>query len=117
MRTPAGTECRYFYGDYFRGRKHEECRLLSQASPPLAWKAAFCATCQVPGILRANACNDLHLTPRLRRTLPFLKQQVEVDAYCERTQRSGFDPHIGCGECHPFPSVFTEGDPFRGDET
>ena len=23
MRTPAGTECPYFYGDYFRGRNVE----------------------------------------------------------------------------------------------
>ena len=31
MRTPAGTECPYFYGDYFRGRNLEECRLLKSA--------------------------------------------------------------------------------------
>lgn len=116
MRTPAGSECRYFYGDYYRGRKHEECRLLNDSSPPLPWKPAYCSTCPVPGILRANACNDLYLTPRLGRPFPFLKQQVEVDTYCEKTQRAGFDPHIGCGECHPIPSIFTEGDLLSGDE-
>ena len=31
MKTPAGTECKYFYGDYYRGRNHEECRLLGAA--------------------------------------------------------------------------------------
>ena len=34
MRTPAGKECQYFYGDYYRGRNQEECRLLSDATPP-----------------------------------------------------------------------------------
>ena len=37
MRTPAGTECQYFYGDYRRGRNHEECRLLDEAVPRQQW--------------------------------------------------------------------------------
>jgi hypothetical protein len=117
MRTPAGKECRYFYGDYFRGRKHEECRLLGDASPALPWRPALCSTCPVPEILLANACEYMILEPRLARPFPFLKQQVEVNAYCKKTNRSGFDPHIGCGECHPFPSIFREEDLFGGDKS
>lgn len=117
MHTPAGKECRYFYGDYYRGRKHEECRLLGDANPPLPWRPALCFTCPVPEILLANACEYMVLEPRLSRPFPFLKQQVEIHTYCQKTQRAGFDPHVGCGECHPLPSIFTEGELFRGDES
>lgn len=109
MRTPAGKECRFFYGDYYRGREHEECRLLNSASPPLPWRPALCFTCPVPGILQANACENMVLEPRLERPFPFIKQRVQVKPYCVKTTREGFDPHIGCGECHPLPSVFTGG--------
>jgi len=108
MRTPAGKECRFFYGDYYRGRDYEECRLLNSASPALPWKPNLCQTCPVPEILLANACTHLILEPRLDRSFPLLKQQVKVTAECTKTLRSGFDPHIGCGECHNLPSVFTE---------
>lgn len=117
MRTPAGKECRYFYGDYYRGRKREECRLLEDTSPPLPWRPALCFTCPVPDILLANACEHMVLEPRLTRPFPFLKQQVDVSAHCQKTKRTGFDPHIGCGECHPLPSVFMETDLFGGDKS
>lgn len=109
MRTPAGKECRYFFGDYYRGRQREECRLLEGASPPLPWKPSLCTTCPVPEILRANACSHMLLEPSLARPFPFLRQEVRVRTYCSQTRRADFDPHIGCGECHPLPPVFTEG--------
>jgi hypothetical protein len=71
----------------------------------------------VPEILQANACEHLILQPRLIRPFPFIQQQVEVSPTCQKTQRSGFDPHIGCGECHPLPSIFAEGDLTSGDES
>jgi len=117
MRTPAGKECRYFYGDYYRGRKNEECRLLGNASPPLPWRPSLCSTCPVPEILLANACEHMLLEPSLGRSFPFLKQVVQIRAYCEKTNRAGFDPHIGCGECHPLPSIFTEEDDLAGDSS
>jgi hypothetical protein len=107
MRTPAGKECRYFYGDYYRGRKEEECRLLTGEYPPLPWKPQLCETCPVPSILQANACEFLVLKPRLIRPFPFLRQQVQVKAYCTKTNRDVAEPHIGCGECHPLPPEFT----------
>jgi hypothetical protein len=106
MRTPAGKECRYFYGNYFRGREEEECRLLDGASPPLRWTPDLCSTCPVPEILRANACQNLILEPKIERPFPFLKRKVSINTHCIKTMREGFDPHIGCGECHPVPPIF-----------
>lgn len=108
MRTPAGQECPYFYGDYFRGREKEECRLLAAASPALPWEPALCQTCPVPGITRANACEYMILKPRLMRPFPFTKQQVRVKAFCQKSHRQDFDPHIGCGDCHTLPSIFQD---------
>jgi len=45
--------------------------------------------------------------PTLERPFPFIKQRVKVTAMCIKTIRSGFDPHVGCGECHPLPPIFT----------
>lgn len=110
MLTPTGKECRYFYGDYFRGRNVEECRLLQSASPEIEWKPDYCFTCPVPDILLANACSSMELEPRLARMFPFGKKTVKVKSYCKKTLREGFDPHIGCGECHILPEVYTESD-------
>lgn len=115
MKTPAGKECRFFYGDYYRGRKNEECRLLDSAAPPLPWKPDLCKDCPVPDILLANACPHLQLQPSLARPFPFIHQQVRVQPYCTQTRRSGFDPHIGCGECHPLPAIFDQL-PLDGDK-
>ncbi|KAF0107383.1 MAG: hypothetical protein FD146_1861 [Anaerolineaceae bacterium] len=102
MKTPAGTECKYFYGDYYRGRDREECRLLGAA-----WTGGLCRACPVPAILRANACESMRLRPEVARPLTAgFKRRVRVATYCEKTGRSGFDPHVGCGDCHPVPSVF-----------
>ena len=106
MKTPAGKECRYFFGDYFRGRTREECRLLANSSPPLKWKKDYCISCPVPEISYANACSHLILKPGLERTFPFLKQTVRIETFCEKSKRDGFDPYIGCGECHPLPAAF-----------
>jgi len=108
MRTPAGKECRYFYGDYYRGRNREECRLLSEAVPPLGWKPEYCFTCPLPEIGMANACEHMILEPRLARRFPFTKAQVSVRTSCSKTGRADFDPHIGCGECHRLPGIFKE---------
>jgi hypothetical protein len=107
MRTPAGKECPYFYGDYYRGRDREECRLLIDANPPLPWRRELCSTCPVPDILLANACPHMVLLPRLERPFPIItKQQVRVETYCRQSDRKGFDAHIGCGHCHPLPPEF-----------
>jgi hypothetical protein len=106
MRTPAGKECKFFYGDYYRGRQREECRLLGSAN--LRWQPSLCESCPVPGILNANACQNLMLTPSLKRPFPFIRQQVAVSSYCLQSKKRDFDAHVGCGECHSLPEVFTK---------
>lgn len=102
MRTPAGSECKYFFGDYYRGRDREECRLLGKD-----WKRDLCSTCPVPSIQLANACQFLQLRGEVTRPLGAgFQRRVKVSTSCEKTGRSGFDPHIGCGECHPLPPIF-----------
>ena len=102
MKTPSGTECKFFYGDYYRGRDREECRLLGAS-----WTRDLCRTCPVPPVTRANACEHMTLHAEVARPLTAVFQRrVKVTAYCEKTELSGFDPYIGCGECHPLPPVF-----------
>lgn len=109
MRTPAGFECPYFYGDYYRGRDLEECRLLENHGPENQWSADLCKTCPVPGIVRANACPNLVLDGHVERGLFKLgKRRVKVTAACKKTLRNVERPEIGCGECHPLPPSFEE---------
>ena len=102
MRTPAGIECPYFYGNYFRGKSQEECRLLSGANPPLRWTTDLCRTCPVPGIQRANACQHMSLRPQITSILGF-RRRVQVTAYCRKTSQVVQEPHVGCGSCHQLP--------------
>ncbi len=105
MKTPAGSECKYFYGDYFRGRNVEECRLLKAAGQQ--WSADLCNSCPAPGIQRANACENLTLQASVNRPLDALFQRrVQIKAYCQKTEKSVSEPHIGCGDCHPLPPIF-----------
>lgn len=114
MRTPAGKDCRYFFGDYYRGRHREECSLLAAASPQLPWEPRLCETCPVPDILLANACQNMTLRPSLERQFPLIgKKQVRIRTYCSLSDKEGFDPHIGCGQCHPLPFVL----PGENDES
>ena len=102
MKTPAGIECPHFYGDYHRGRDHEECRLL-----PQSWHVELCKTCPVPGILRANSCENMRLDAKATRLVfDLFKRKVYVSAFCEKTQKVVKNPEIGCGECHPLPPIF-----------
>ncbi|MEA2007836.1 MAG: hypothetical protein U9O54_01845 [Chloroflexota bacterium] len=108
MRTPTGQECRYFYGDYHRGRNHEECRLLKNTRHAQAWKPDLCATCPVPEILRANSCEYMTLNAIVYRPFFIFKPRVRVTAYCTKTQQAVAEPHVGCGEYHKLPDVFSE---------
>ncbi len=111
MRTPAGTECRYFYGNYFRGKNHEECRLIGNQPAPGDWNRNLCQTCPVPGILRANACEFLVLHGEVRRTLGVFRKRVIVSASCTKSKTNVAEPQVGCGQCHPVPTVFTKPEP------
>lgn len=106
MKTPAGKECKYFYGDYHRGKNHEECRLIDASALVPQWQPGLCATCPVPAILAANACEHLVLQAEVRRRFFVLNKQVYIEAYCTKTQKPVHEPQIGCGQCHPLPPVF-----------
>ncbi|MBI3159263.1 MAG: hypothetical protein HYZ26_06660 [Chloroflexi bacterium] len=104
MLTPSGRECRYFYGDYYRGRHHEECRLLKAAG--LAWRPQHCKTCPMPDIQRDNACEHLEFAPSLKRPFLILAEQVQLTAHCNKCACEVSEPRIGCGQCHALPPIF-----------
>ena len=100
MRTPFGAECPYFYGNYFRGRHEEECRLIGNHPPPQNWKPELCKACPVPSIKRANACENMQLNATIKRSLGLFRRDVSVNAYCKLVKSNVAEPHIGCGSCH-----------------
>lgn len=105
MRTPAGHECPYFHGDYYRGRSVEECRLLKANGQD--WSGDLCKTCPVPEIARANSCQHMQLKAVVERSLlAFFQKRVRVNAFCIKSNRAVPEPHIGCGECHDLPFTF-----------
>ena len=108
MKTPYGKECPHFYGDYFRGRNVEECRLLKASGQ--AWTAVLCQTCPVPDIARANSCEHMRVSAKVGRPLTSLfKPTVQVGVYCEKAKKNVAEPQVGCGECHVLPFKFDVG--------
>jgi hypothetical protein len=108
MKTPAGFECPYFFGDYFRGRSQEECRLIGKRSRPQNWTPDLCKSCPVPAISRDNSCEHMILKAEVVNSLFGIIRKVKVSAYCNHSQSVVADPHIGCGQCHPLPFEFVE---------
>jgi hypothetical protein len=98
MRTPAGTECRFYYEDFMRGRTTQECRLIASSPGSGAWRPRLCQTCPVPAILRANGCANMSLEARVGRRWLVLPQ-VRVRAFCSSTQQEVDEPMVGCGHC------------------
>jgi hypothetical protein len=99
MKTPAGRECPHFYGDYYRGRNVEECRLLKLSGQD--WSRDLCKTCPVPDIARANSCQYMQL--KLTVVRPFtaaFQRRVQVTAFCDKSNSNVAEPQIGCKECH-----------------
>ena len=98
MRTPAGTECRFYYEDFNRGRATQECRLVAANPESSAWKVGLCRDCPVPAIQRANACPNMTLEGWVgRRWLVF--PQMRVRAFCKLTGEEVAEPMVGCGRC------------------
>jgi hypothetical protein len=97
MLTPYGKECKFYYQDFHRGRSLVECRLLG---PGAGWAPKLCRDCPVPGILLANACPEMILSGKVNAGILGLGRRVLVATYCRLSHQSGFDPHLGCSECH-----------------
>lgn len=101
MRTPAGSECPYYYADFHRGHSTQECRLIERNPLSEKWDPALCSHCPVPGILRANACPNMALEAQVVRQWLGLVRRVRVYAICVEHQVEVKDPYVGCGHCHP----------------
>ncbi|MEN8172768.1 MAG: hypothetical protein ABFS03_07785 [Chloroflexota bacterium] len=113
MQNPFGKECKYFYGDYYRGRNREECRLFSSTEK---WQPDLCRVCPVPGITLANGCEYIELEAETFRPLLVLKPQVRIKAFCNKTEKPVPEPHVGCGECHTLHPIYM-GEPYDPDTT
>ena len=100
MRTPAGSECPYYYQDFHRGHNRQECRLIDATPDGGTYTPDLCTNCPVPRIVLANACPNMILEGRVKSLLLGLRKNVDVSVFCRRTERTGFQPEIGCGECH-----------------
>jgi hypothetical protein len=108
VKTPFGFECPYFFGDYYRGRSREECRLL-QAGLTRQWSSDLCRSCPVPGIIRANSCPNMSLQGQVEAKFLGLGRKMKISAFCSLNQSEVREPHIGCGQCHPLPPEFMQG--------
>lgn len=98
-KMPKPVNCRYFYGDYFRGKNKEECRLLD-ANPKneRPWQRKHCDSCPVPEIMIASNCRDLVLEAKVERKFLW-NEQVEVTlAVCTKHMRELSDP-LHCPDC------------------
>lgn len=104
MQTPAGSECRFFYGDYHRGKNNEECRLLD--THQLDWHPTLCSKCPVPETLLANGCENMEFTPKLIKPFLIGRAQVTVSVYCSKCKCDVGEPRVGCGQCHPLLNSF-----------
>jgi len=98
MRTPAGSECRFYYQDFHRGRQTQECRLIQAGPRSLPWTPDLCAKCAVPEILRANGSPDLRLEAVVGKRFGLLRT-VRVSAYCLRHLVAVVEPYRGCPAC------------------
>jgi hypothetical protein len=108
MRTPYDKECPYFFGDYYRGRNHEVCRLVEASGDLQQWTSKLCKNCPVPSIIQANACTNMTLQGKVGKVVFGLGKHMQITAYCKKTNKKVKEPHIGCGECHPLPEIFME---------
>ena len=108
VKTPYGFECPYFFGDYYRGRDREECRLIDEKNGRARWDSSYCRNCPVPAIYRANACPNMVLTAQIIPGILGIGRRIEVRAFCTQSKTDVREPQIGCGNCHPLPPEFRE---------
>lgn len=99
MKTPAGKECKFYYGDFHRGRNVQACRLIERNPDSLPWKPSLCHTCPVPDILRANRSKTLKLDGKVVNKFFGLKQKIEVVGWCSECFSEVPNPVQGCPKC------------------
>jgi hypothetical protein len=112
MRTPAGTECPYYFEDYFRGREEQACRLIERSPAAGRWEPILCSRCPVPEIVRANACEHMILEARVHPGFLGFNKHVEISAMCTKSLETVDEPQVGCSQCHPdLPPLQTPPEP------
>lgn len=90
-------QCRYFYGDYHRGRNLEECRLIEANPDSRPWKRKLCESCPVPEVVMTSNSRDLVLEGEVKRKL--IWENVEITfAICQKHMEELADPHY-CPKC------------------
>lgn len=99
MKTPAGTDCKYYYQDFMRGRSQQECRLVRYNPNSANWKPKDCAACPVPKILANNFSPDLVLEGKIKKGVLGFGRKTEVRAFCSRHIRDITNPVVGCMAC------------------
>ena len=99
MKTPAGTECRFYYENFHRGRSEQECRLIDANPNSDAWKPEDCAKCPVPAILQANSDPNLVLEAKISKGFLGFGRKIEVKAFCSKHLIDVPEPRIGCPKC------------------
>ena len=102
MRTPAGTECSFYYADFHRGRSKQSCRLIERNPQSRPWRPSLCQTCPVPRLQLTNTCPNLVLEGRVDSAWLGLSRRVAVTAFCVKSAAAVAAPQIGCGRCHEF---------------
>jgi hypothetical protein len=95
---PKPVNCRYFYGDYFRGKEVEECRLLAaNAKNQRPWRRSLCDSCPVPEVVISSNCRHLLLEAEVGRA--WLRDRVQITfAACQKHMQELADAHF-CPEC------------------
>lgn len=99
MKTPAGTECRFYYENFHRGRSEQECRLVDANPHSEAWKPTDCAKCPVPAILHANSDPNLVLEAKINKGFWGWGRKIEVRAFCSKHLIDVPEPRVGCPQC------------------
>jgi hypothetical protein len=108
MHTPAGSECRFYYADFHRGRQRQECRLVARTEGGGRWAPDLCTRCRVPTIHLANACPNLVLEARVQPGILGLGRGIHISASCTKYPGTVAAPEVGCGHCHTFPTLGPE---------
>ncbi len=89
--------CRYYYADFYRGRDHEECRLIKRNADSRPWRRSLCDTCPVPEILLRTNCSEIALEALVVKKWG-LMERVEVFAVCAEHLIELDDPKY-CPQC------------------
>ena len=97
MATHTPVNCRYYYADYFRGRDHEECRLLTRNPDSRPWRRSLCDSCPVPDILISTNCKEIALEATVVKKWGIM-EPVEVYAICAKHYVELDNPRH-CPEC------------------